>query len=90
MHTRFHKQETKNKGKKFKGPKVAGGLGVFVREEIDHLVQVVPNDNDDSIWIRMKKEVVDENEDVYLGTYYVSPYNKGKKTMISSMKLITK
>ena len=43
--------------KKHKGPKIAGGLALFVKHEIDYLVQLIPNDNEDSIWIKIKKEV---------------------------------
>ena len=70
----FLSKKQKIREKKFKGPKIAGGIGVFVREEVDHLVQVVDNNNDDSIWIKIKKQV-STDEDVYLGTYYVSPDN---------------
>ena len=67
--------------KKFKGPKIAGGLGVFVKTGIDHLVQVVPNKNDDSIWIKLKKSATGDSEDIFIGTYYVSPPNaKNPKT----------
>ena len=76
----FKSVKQKIREKKFKGPKIAGGLGIFVREEIDHLIQVVPNNNDDSIWIKLKKEASNEKEDIYLGTYYVSPYNKKRKS----------
>ena len=76
----FINKKQKIREKKCKGPKVAGGIDVFVREEIDHLVQVVDNNNEDSIWIKIKKEVSKEKEDIYLGTYYVSPgNNKNKK-----------
>ena len=75
----FINKKQKIREKKCKGPKVAGGIGVFVREEIDHLVQVVDNNNEDSIWIKIKKEVSKEKEDIYLGTYYVSPGNKKNK-----------
>ena len=40
------------------------GVGVFVREEINHLVEVIDDDNEDSIWIKLKKEVSNDNEDI--------------------------
>ena len=61
--------------KKFKGPKIAGGLGLFVKTEIAHLVEAVPNKNDDSIWIKLKKGATRNSEDIFIGTYYVSPPN---------------
>ncbi len=55
------------------GPKIAGGLGVFIRDEISELVELVPNSCADSIWIKIKAE------DTYIGTYYVSPqYSKSR------------
>ena len=75
----FVNLKQKIREKKIKGPKIAGGMGVFVREDIAHLVQVVPNNNDDSIWIKIKTHGLNEMEKIYLGTYYVSPYNKSRK-----------
>ena len=60
-------------------PKIAGGIGVFVREEIKDLVQVLDNDNEDSIWIKIKKEKFKGNEDIYIGSYYVSPEGNSKR-----------
>ena len=58
-----------------------GGIGVFVRHELSHIVQHVPNKNEDSIWIKMKKDIIGTEEDLYLGTYYFSPENsKGKSS----------
>ena len=66
---------------KNRGPKMHGGIGVFVRNELSHIVQYVPNNNEDSIWIKLKKEVFGSEEDLYIGTYYVSPENsKGKSS----------
>ena len=45
----FINKKQKIRTKNFKGPKIAGGIALFVREEIDHLVQVVENTNEDSI-----------------------------------------
>ena len=62
-----------------KGPKIAGGLAVFVKYEIDHMVKLVNNNNDDSIWIKIKKEETGEKEDIYIGTVYLSPLKKTDK-----------
>ena len=77
----FKSVKQKIREKNFKGPKIAGGIGLFVRNEISHLVQVVPNKNNDSIWIKLKKEIIQETNDVYIGTYYGSPpKRKGDNT----------
>ena len=44
-------------------------------------MEVVPNNNADSIWIKISKEVSKENNDIFLGTYYVSPYSKKNKEL---------
>ena len=48
-------------------------MGVYVKNYLYDFVELVPNSCPDAIWIRLK------NEDVYLGTYYVSPkYSKSR------------
>lgn len=75
----FVSKKQKIRKKNSKGPRIAGGVGVFVKEGIDHLVDVMPNDIEDSIWVKIKGELNGSKEDMYLGTYYVSPYNKKNK-----------
>ena len=59
--------------KRSAGPKIPGGLGVFVRNELIDSIELVPNSCEDSIWIKIKKE------DTFIGTYYVSPkYSKSR------------
>ena len=53
----FKLLKQKIRQKKFRGPKIAGGIAIFVREGMDHFVQVVPNDNENSIWIRLAKSI---------------------------------
>ena len=69
----------KNRKKEFKGPKIAGGIAVFVREEVKDLVQVLENENEDSIWIKIKKEKFGGKNDIHIGTYYVSPEGNSKR-----------
>ena len=59
----------------WKWPKIGGGGGVaaFVDEKFDHLVKVIPNKNEDYIWIKIKKEFCGETEDISIGTFYVTP-----------------
>ena len=37
---------------------------------------MIPNDNQDSIWLKIKKEACDEPEDIFLGFFYISPERK--------------
>ena len=46
---------------------------------MNHLVQVVENKNEDSIWIKIKKENFDGKNDLYIGTYYISPDNSKER-----------
>ena len=55
-------------------------MATFVSEIYEHHVQVIPNKNEDSIWVKIKKEHCEEAEDIYLGTFYVSPEKSGKET----------
>ncbi len=36
--------------------------------------------SEDSIWVKLKKEFIGTSEDVYIGTYYVSPENSKSKS----------
>ena len=75
----FINVKQKIRTKNFRGPKIAGGIAVFVREEVNHLVQVMENKNEDSIWIKVKKETFNGKNDTLIGTYYVSPDHSSKK-----------
>ena len=61
-----------------KGPKIGGGIAVFVREELGDLAHVVPNTNENSIWIHIKNES-EGGRDIFIGSYYVSPETKKSK-----------
>ena len=65
--------------KNHKGPKISGGIAVFAKKEIAHLIQLVPNDHEDSIWIKLSKRDTGEDKDLYIGTCYVSPPSKNRK-----------
>lgn len=75
----FISKKQKIREKKHKGPKISGGIGIFVKEEVEHLVQVVPNNSPDSIWVKIKKDPNTQNEDIYLGSYYISPDRRKDK-----------
>ena len=50
------------------------------------MFSVMKNDNQDSIWVKLKKESSGEENDIYIGTYYISPL-KGKEGIDKSEKL---
>ena len=61
----FVSLKQKIRDKKTKGPKIAGGIGVFVKEEILNSVSVAENKNIDSIWVRIRNGKEKKN-DIYL------------------------
>ena len=70
------KQKIRNKT--HKGPKIGGGIAVFAREDIFDSTHVVPNNNENSIWIKLKNKS-SKGRDLFIGSYYVSPENKKSK-----------
>ena len=75
----FELLKDKIRTKVHKGPKISGGIAVFAKKEIAHLVEYVPNCHEDSIWVKLCKEKTGENKDIYIGTCYISPPNKNRK-----------
>ena len=64
--------------KRHKGPKVSGGIAVFSKESLFDSTHVVPNTNENSVWIKFKKKSP-EDTDLFIGSYYISPSNKNDK-----------
>ena len=66
----FHLKKQKFRPKKHKGPKIGGGIAVFVNQEVASNFRLIQNDNADSIWIKTS-----DNE-TRLAFYYCSPEKK--------------
>ena len=81
--TGFKLIKDKIRNKTHKGPKIAGGIAVFARKEISHMVKYVPNNHEDSIWVKLCKEETGETKDIYIGTCYISPPNRNKQANVS-------
>ena len=47
-----------------KGPKIGGGLAVFVKNYLQKSVKVIPNKNEDSIWIKLNQNRYNEQDDI--------------------------
>ena len=45
----------------------SGGMAFFIRESLASLVSEYRDKNDDSIWIKIKKEKSGEHEDTFIG-----------------------
>ena len=73
----------KIRNKTHAGPKLSGGIAVFAKKEIAHMIELVPNDHEDSIWIKILKEVTGEEFDIFIGTCYASPPSRNSRAKAS-------
>ena len=95
LHTRekillpgYIRLEQKFRTENHKGPKISGGLAIFVKQHLQKIVHVVPSDNEESTWIKIKQKHrhARGNDDIYIGTFYMSPKhmrNKNKKDLFT-------
>ena len=66
----FILKKQKFREKKHRGPKIGGGIALFVRQNISNSFALIPNKNSDSIWVRTKSGA----NPVHLGFFYCSPH----------------
>ena len=71
----FHPIKQKFRPKNHKGPKIGGGIAVYLNQEVASNFRLLPNDNPDSIWIKTSLGL-DEDE-IRIGFYYCSPDRNG-------------
>ena len=64
--------------KTHKGPKIGGWIATFAKEDIFDSIHVVPNSNEDSIWIKIGN-ASSNKKDVFIGLFYISPESKKVK-----------
>ena len=82
----FHRLHTKNQQKNEKSNKAPKGIAVFVKENIKDMFKLEKMNNDDVIWVKMKKEISGENKDIFIGTCYLNPSQaKGTDKKISRL-----
>ena len=65
----FKLKKQKFRPRTHKGPKISGGLAVFIKHNIEKNFTVMHNTNVDSIWIK------NNIQQLHLGFYYCSPEN---------------
>ena len=70
MSLHIYKFRTKN----HKGPKIGGGIAVFVNQNVADNFRLIPNENIDSIWIKTSLGL--ERNETRLGFFYCSPERK--------------
>ena len=54
--------------------KSSGGLAYFARDRIFNSIIPINNNNADTLWIKLKKDIFDKKRDIYIGTVYLKPY----------------
>ena len=69
----FHRLKFKNQLKNKRSNTAPKGIVVFVKEDKKNLFSPVITDNEDAIWIKMKKEISGEGQDIFIGTCYLNP-----------------
>ena len=82
----FRLLSAKNRAKNLKSHTASGGIAVFVKESLCKLFTVVNIENEDAIWVKIKKEISGEERDIYIATCYFSP-SKGKGSSREIAKL---
>lgn len=63
----------------------SGGLAIFCKPDISEFVTKISNDNDDTIWVKIGKNLSGKEKDTYLATCYISP-NGTKETIEKKLK----
>ena len=78
-------QRVKVKNRPTNGRKSSGGLAYFAKGKVIKSIVPINNDNQDVVWIKIKKDIFDKKRDIYVGTVYLTPY---KNNNDSSKKIL--
>ena len=76
-----------NRRKNLKSNTASGGIATFAKESIAYLFSPMKTENEDTIWVKIKKEYTGMGKDIFIGTCYLSP-EQGKKNTEACAKLI--
>ncbi len=80
-------QRVKVKNRPSNGRKSSGGLAYFAKEKIIKSIVPINNDNQDVIWIKLKKDIFDKKRDIYIGTVYLTPYRNNNGSSKKNLDL---
>ena len=64
-----------SKPRKQKVLRKSGGIGIFVKNSIHHLLTEIPTECEYVLWFKINRNLFNAAEDVYFGTVYVPPDN---------------
>ena len=69
----FHRLSYRNRDKNTRSNTAPSGIAVFVKKDLANLFSVVNIENEDIIWVKIRKELSGEETDIFWGTCYFSP-----------------
>ena len=75
----FELFDSKSHSKNLKSGNAPGGIAIFIRETLINLFDTVKLENEDTIWVKIKKEATGEERDIYIGTCYFNPQRTNNK-----------
>ena len=75
----FELLASKSHSKNLKSGNAPGGIAVFIRETRINLFETVKLENEDTIWVKVKKEATGEERDIFIGTCYFNPQRTNNK-----------
>ena len=79
----------KNQKKNFKSNTAPGGIAVFVKEHLSKLFSSVNINDEDTIWVKIKKEESGVGDDVFIGTTYISPSKSSADKIAKLMESVS-
>ena len=79
----FTRISYKNREKNLRSGTASGGIAVFAKAHLANMFNAIKNNNTDSVWVKLKKEFTGEENDIFIGTWYISPHkgNEGNDKM---------
>ena len=85
----FYRPFRKDRQLKGKGRKSFGGIAVFVKKELieNKIISHIPNDCQDTVWLKVNKNSIGGSEDIYYGGVYLPPKNKWNSATIAQQVL---
>ena len=70
----FERVALKNKAMNINYRKGHGGIAVFVKEHLVKSITPINTKLDNTIWVKIKKEGLNRQDDIFLGTVYMNPH----------------
>lgn len=53
----------------------SGGIGIYVRENLTPFINVIENDCEYVLWIKLNKQITNLDDELFLGSVYIPPEN---------------